>query len=228
MTTTLAGEGEIKKEENGHKFSKADREYIRGHFITIEEFGSRTNVPVSVVHSDVLQRLFPKPTYIFDDGTEWYPPGYVSLMKYALRANTTFAAAFKMRTREALKKLKNHNPEHFEVAIAEERSRSDGSLEAIAEEMWNDYYTGEYGACLKNPVCGTIIRKALLVNDISKLISSPRLADAVWRQQLKERVNALDRLELPFAEYDRLRFGRPLTRDKLITEVKLKYKGLFS
>jgi hypothetical protein len=44
-----------------------------------------------------------------------------------------------------------------------------------------------------------------------------------WLAELHALVDELDALEPPFAPYDRLRFGGPISRDTLIDDVRARF-----
>ena len=51
-------------------------------------------------------------------------------------------------------------------------------------------------------------------------MSCPR---GFWREHVHQLVDELDALEPPFAPYDRLRAGGPVSRDRLIDEVRERF-----
>jgi hypothetical protein len=77
--------------------------------------------------------------------------------------------------------------------------------------------------CLKRATPENIVRKGWLVPRIEQLMRNPRANDAVWRNKLSWMVDELDALERPFAAYDRIRFGSPRSRDRLITAARRAY-----
>lgn len=79
-----------------------------------------------------------------------------------------------------------------------------------AEAEWQSYWAGLYGVCLRSATPENIVRKEMLLQRIDELLSG-----------LRARVDDLDALEREFApSYDRLRFGRPTTRDTHITRLR--------
>ena len=93
--------------------------------------------------------------------------------------------------------------------------------QATAEEEWAAYLSGQY-VCLASVSPVTIIDKAKYVDRVRSAVAlleqDPR--DPVGRGSLEEAVNALDRLERPMTDYDRLRFGGPTSRDTWIDDVR--------
>ena len=75
-----------------------------------------------------------------------------------------------------------------------------------AEAELDAYLDGTYFVCLRDATVENVERKGFLVDEIRR-----RLAE------LRPLVEELDALERPFSpDYDRMRFGRPPTRDELI------------
>lgn len=92
------------------------------------------------------------------------------------------------------------------------------------EEVLNGYLNGTYFICVRDATVVNIARKNEVVDDIRAMLSEPRADDPDWRESLHRTVDELDELERPFSpDYDRVRFGRPTTRDELITEVRRRY-----
>jgi hypothetical protein len=67
-------------------------------------------------------------------------------------------------------------------------------------------------------------RKGELLKLISAQFARRAADDDEWRRQLHELVDGLDALEPPFAHYDRMRFGGPVSRDELITAPRRDYR----
>ena len=123
----------------------------------------------------------PGPSYVLDDGREFYPKDY--------REHETDEVRFKAR-------------------LMQETQQSGVSLDI--EQEWQAYLAGIYGVCLRSATPENIVRKEALLHRIDDLLG-----------ELGAAVDALDALEREFApDYDRLRFGRPTTRDTHITRVR--------
>jgi hypothetical protein len=87
---------------------------------------------------------------------------------------------------------------------------------------------GIYFVCLRRATPENIVRKEWLVSSIRALLDAPDPANAVWCSDLRAQVDELDELERPFSpDYDRQRFGRPPTRDELITAPRRLFPSLF-
>jgi Family of unknown function (DUF6058) len=91
--------------------------------------------------------------------------------------------------------------------------------EASAE--WEAYLSGQ-NVCLYTVTPANIQRKSYLVDAVSRALAEP-LQSASWLQELHGLVDELDQLEPPFAPYDRLRFGGPVSRDTAIDAVRARF-----
>jgi hypothetical protein len=80
---------------------------------------------------------------------------------------------------------------------------------AEGEAEWASYLSGRY-VCLHSVSPTTIQRKDQLM----------RAIEVAPRNEVKKLVDELDELEPEFTEYDRLRFGGPVSRDTHITAVR--------
>jgi hypothetical protein len=96
---------------------------------------------------------------------------------------------------------------------------------AVAE--WDGYLSGQY-VCLRAVTPETIRRKDELAAEIETLLAEPRVGRAEWVAALSRAVDELDDLEPPFAPYDRLRYGGPVSRDRLIDGVRDRYLRIAS
>jgi hypothetical protein len=206
----------------GYPTSEKDKKYITTNFLNLDGFSTEIKVSPEEILSLESRKLFPKPTYLFADGTRWYPPSYVALFKRARKNNKTFASAFQDEIRAALTKLRKERDHDFSIVLLGEGFGTNEDLDMVVKKIWDDFQSGGYGACLKNPACGTIIKKSLTMHAITSLISSPRPADPEWRRLLRDSVENLDKLEAPFTDFDRVRFGK-ISRDVLIHDVRKKY-----
>jgi hypothetical protein len=95
-------------------------------------------------------------------------------------------------------------------------------------EEWDAYLTGLYAVCLRDVRPATILRKSALVESLRALLAEPRPDDDEWRQRLRTEVDELDELERPFSpDLDRVRFGKPPTRDELVEGPRRSYPDVF-
>jgi hypothetical protein len=77
--------------------------------------------------------------------------------------------------------------------------------------------------CLKSVSPSTIQLKNTLVAGIDAALRDSRPNSAEWLGSLHVLVDKLDALELPFTDYDRLRFGGPVSRDTYIDKVRADF-----
>ena len=211
------------------RFSNLEKEYIRSNFMNLDDLSLKLQMSPKEILNLVSREMFPRPTYVFEDGIQWYPKSYVALMRRARRSRMTFGERFQFELKEALVKLKSVDVPSYKIVIeAAADSIRDDQVDATVREIWIEYQRGEFGCCLKNPTCGTIIKKVLLMNAITALTSLPNPTDRQWRNSLKQKVDELDKLEtIMQTHYDRIRFGRPSSRELLITNVRRNYPDIF-
>jgi hypothetical protein len=88
----------------------------------------------------------------------------------------------------------------------------------VAAEKWRSYLSGQY-VCLRSVSPSTIQLKNALIAGIDVALRDPRPESPDWLAGLHMLVDELDALEPPFADYDRLRFGGPVSRDTYIDKV---------
>lgn len=144
---------------------------------------------------EVRPEFAPQASYVLDDGAEFYPHDY-----------------FSQEMDEARFKARLHAEMHAQ------------NITLDPGETWEEYLTGIYGVCLQSVTPENIVRKAALLARIGALTAAPDPQNATWIADLKRAVDALDALERPFSpHYDRVRFGRPPTRDTYIRDVRRRY-----
>jgi hypothetical protein len=114
------------------------------------------------------------------------------------------------------------------VAQFHERFVAAGGNPADADEEYEAWLSGEYGACLHTTSPEAIVAKAGLVNAVGALLGRPAPADRRWCAALRGAVDALDALERPFAAYDRERFGGPSSRDRLIAAARERFPEVWA
>lgn len=90
------------------------------------------------------------------------------------------------------------------------------------DDAWKAYWNGIYGICLKSATPENIVRKNVAIERIQSMLDREG-PDEAWREQLMEAVDELDALERPFCAFDRTYFGRPVSRDTYIEEVRRRY-----
>lgn len=186
----------------------ADVAYIRGNFRPLDELcEDRAESPAEVRALIAAGRL-PQPTYVLDDSTEMFPPDYFTLVDDAGGVDA----------------LRSEFERRFAAA-----ARRYGGLEHDGElaDEWAFYLSGEYGACLRRLTPEEMVRKDRLVKQVDALLADPRPDDEDWARELRERVEELDGVEREFAPFDRIRFGGPVSRDRLITGARERYPDVF-
>jgi uncharacterized protein DUF6058 len=105
-----------------------------------------------------------------------------------------------------------------------ERFLAAGGRAEDAEEEFEAWLGGGYGACLRDPSPEAIVAKGALMTAIGALLARAAPGDAA----LRGAVDALDALERPFAAHDRVRFGGPVSRDRLISEPRARFPDVWS
>jgi hypothetical protein len=93
---------------------------------------------------------------------------------------------------------------------------------------WSAYLAGLYGACLRDVTPEAIVAKDRLVAQLDRALADPRPRDPAWCVTLRADVEALDGLSRPFATCDRIRFGRPTSRDRLIDGPRRAFPEVFA
>jgi Family of unknown function (DUF6058) len=186
--------------------SDADVEYIRSDFVDLDELCRRSSRDPATVRAQIEAGVLPHASYVLDDGGEMVPSDYFALADDAGGAG----------------RLRERFIERYERAATAEHDVS-----ASAEEEWDAYLSGEYGVCLKHVTPETIVRKAALIARIEGLLAKPEPENSDWAGRLRAAVDELDELERRFAAYDRIRFGGPSSRDRLITGTRQSYPEVF-
>lgn len=209
------------------RFEREDERYIRSTFVTLEQLASRCGLTVEELSDWQARGLFPVPTYVTSDGRGWYSAGYAVSVRRARARKTDLHALFIEEFRRALHRIRRAEPGLYSTFV--QASGSEEQSEALAaEEQWKDLLRGEWGVCLKTPWVPCMIQKGRLMQQISSLIASPQADSVAWTGKLRKSVDALDRLEQQFAQWDRTRFGRSISRDTYITEVRARFPSVFS
>lgn len=147
----------------------------------------------------------PRPAYLLPDGTPMFPPDLLAL------AHSAGGIA-------AL-------DEHF-ATRAELAARLIGVALDTRESDWEDYLSGEYGICLRQVTPETLLLKEVLAERIGRALENPRPDDPCWRRTLAFQIDGLDALIRPFARVDRIRFGRPTSRERLVEGPRRRWRWL--
>lgn len=141
----------------------------------------------------MLANRLPLPSYLRSDGTEMVPRDLFALAELAGGVEQV--------------------PAWF-------ASQFDEPADAV--ESWDAYLAGHW-VCLRSVTPENMRRKEELVTAIGGLLAEPQPESSAWLSHLHREIDALDELEPPFAPYDRLRFGGPVSRDRLIYEPRARF-----
>ena len=158
--------------------------------------------------SSPTTRSMPRPTYVLEDGTGFFPHDYFRLADEAGgpdNLRTDFVARW-LTARQAAQ-----------------------AADAL-EQDWEFYLAGTWGVCLRDVTPETIVRKNDLVSSLCELLVLARPNSPDWRDALRTQVDELDALEREFSpDYDRGdQQERPPTRDLLIAEARERYPDVFA
>lgn len=173
-----------------HPMTSADDAYVNAYLVPLETLAARHAVEPDQARAHILAGLLPLPGYLRTDGTEMLPANYFAVVEQAGGAERL-----------------------------ESWFRAQWPTPQDADTQWADYVNGHY-VCLREPVPEGMRRKDELVDQIALQLVDPKPASDRWCATLHSLVDELDALEPPFAPYDRLRFGGPVSRDRSITEVR--------
>ncbi|HLL20825.1 MAG TPA: DUF6058 family natural product biosynthesis protein [Kofleriaceae bacterium] len=175
----------------------ADIDYVRTSYVTLADLGPE--------HATWIGVMLPLPTYRLADGTSYFPRDWARLAVDAGSAAST-RGLFARRYHAAAAAL--GEPDQLAVA-------------------WQAYLAGLYGACLREVTPENIVAKARLVARLDRALACPAPDQLAWCATLRADVEALDGISRPFATCDRIRFGRPTSRERLITDVRERYPHAF-
>jgi Family of unknown function (DUF6058) len=206
--------------------SLEDDAYIRSHFVDLDWLAKKSGVDGLILTRWQEQSLFPQPTYVTEDGLEWYPPPYAELIRRAAARKIDLKALFKEDFLCALERLRHTDPGGYRGELAGPGGTA-LSPEEDVELNWQGFVSGEFGACLRMAWVPCMLRKGKLMRTIEELAAKPALDDANWRRRLRRAVDSLDRLEMPFAHWDRVRFGKPVSRDTHIQAIRQRFPDVF-
>lgn len=168
----------------------------------------------------------PRPTYVTEDGKDWYPPAYAELVRRATAQKMDQKALFHRDFERALERLRRTDPTGYR-AEPTGPGRTEISPESDTESNWQGFLSGEYGACLRAAWVPCMLRKGKLMWAIEELVAKSELDDPSSRTRLRRSVDSLDRLEMPFAQWDRIRIGKPVSRDTHIRSIRLRFPEVF-
>ncbi len=190
------------------RLTDADIDYVRDNYVTLAELcANRVDTPKQV-EGLIADGLMPRPSYVLEDGTGYFPRDYFRLADEA-GGPAKLRESFAERHRAA-------------TLAGQERNQLD--------EDWELYLGGVWGVCLRDVTPETIVRKNALVSSVCELLMLARPTSQEWRESLRAQVDELDVLEREFSpDYDRGDQQERLpTRDLLITAARERYPELFS
>lgn len=182
-----------------------DLRYVLTTFLPLEEIARREQLEEGRLARWIEAGRLPRPTYLLPDGTAVFPTDLVALVRCAGGIDAL--------------------PEHFARRI-EVAACAIGIASNTRESDWEDYLSGEYGICLRQVTPETLVLKEALVERIGRALDDPRPEDAGWRRSLAFEIDGLDALIRPFARVDRMRFGRPTSRERLIDAPRRRWAWL--
>ncbi len=176
-----------------HPMTPADDEYVTEWFAPLEEIAAQAGETVDELRRMVLSNRLPLPSYIRSDGAQMVTRDLLELRDRAGGVDRL--------------------PEYF-------ASQFDDPADALS--AWDGYLAG-HSVCLRSVTPEGMQRKDELVDAIEAQLEQPEPGSSGWLVDLHALVDELDALEPPFAPYDRLRFGRPVSRDRLIDDVRTQF-----
>src|SRR5215211_6977076 len=168
----------------------ADVAYVEANYFTLGQLCvGRAETPAAVKRL-IAGGVLPAPSYVLDDGTEWFPADHFVLVDQAGGTDV----------------LRSHFESRHEAA---------GGDPVVREADWEGCLSGLYGVCLRQVSPETMVRKTQLVESLTALLAKPERDSGEWRAQLRRQVWELDALEREFSpDYDRVRFNELPTRDR--------------
>lgn len=182
-----------------------DLEYVRTNYFSLEEVARREQVESDQLAGWIQAGHLPRPAYLLPDETPMFPHDLLALVRSAGGVDT-LPAHFAQRTELAARLL--------------------GFGANTREADWEDYRSGEYGICLRQVTPETLVLKEALVERLDRALAAPRPEDPRWRRALAFEVDGLDALIRPFAQVDRVRFGRPTSRERLVVAPRRRWQWL--
>jgi Family of unknown function (DUF6058) len=176
-----------------HPMTSDDDAYVTSWYARLEDVAAAAGYDADEIRRLMLANRLPLPSYIRSDGAQMVARDLLDLVAEAGSVDRLI--------------------EWF-------AARFDSPAKAIGE--WDAYLSGQY-VCLREVRPETMRRKDELIDAIGDELTAPRPQSAQWLERLHALVDELDEIEPPFAPYDRLRFGGPVSRDRLIDDVRRHY-----
>ena len=182
-----------------------DLDYVCSSYLPLDSLAQREGIHGDRLAAWIEAGRLPRPAYLLPDGTAVFPPDLLDLVRSAGDIDA-LPAHFAQRTELAARLL--------------------GIGANTREADWEDYLSGEYGICLRQVTPETLVLKEALVERIDRALAEPQPQDPRWRRTLAFEVGGLDALIRPFARVDRIRFGRPTSRERLVEAPRRRWEWL--
>jgi Family of unknown function (DUF6058) len=176
-----------------HPMTAEDDAYVSSWYTSLDELADTHGRDVDELRRLMLANRLPLPSYIRSDGAQMVAKDLLDLVEAAGGSD--------------------HLPEWF-------AEQWPAPAEAVRE--WDDYLSGRY-VCLRSVTPSNMRRKNEVCAAIEAQVNDPTPDDEAWLEHLHTLVDELDLIEPPFARYDRLRFGGPVSRDRLIDDVRRRF-----
>lgn len=176
-----------------HPMAPQDDSYVNDNYVDLRRACSGRLQTPDEIRHDMLGERLPLPSYLRSDRVEMVPADYFQLADQA----------------GGVERL----PEWF---------RAHWDDPKLAAEEWDSYLSGQY-VCLRQITPATIQQKTAVSDGIKRELEDPRPESGAWLDRLHALIDELDSITAPFTDYDRHRFGGPVSRDVLINEIRAKY-----
>jgi hypothetical protein len=176
-----------------HAMTSDDDAYVSTWFTPLEALADDRGIDPDELRRLMLANRLPLPSYVRSDGRQMVARDLLELPRRA---------------------------GGFEQLPAWFAAQFDETTKAVEE--WDSYLAGHY-VCLRSVTPENMKRKDTLVQAIEAALAGPDRNSPEWLVRLHALVDELDALEPPFAPYDRLRFGGPVSRDTLIDAVRASF-----
>ncbi len=174
-------------------------------YLRLEDIADREGIDSRRLRDWIEAGSLPRPAYLLPDATPMFPADLLAVARSA----------------GGVEPLAQHFATRMELA-----ARLVGSVASTREPDWQDYLSGEYGICLRQVTPETLVLKEALVDRIGRQLEEPRPDDPCWRSTLAFQVEGLDVLLRPFTPADRVRFGRPTSRERLVEGPRRRWSWL--
>lgn len=193
----------------GMPLDETDVAYVSDQYQSLARACEQCSFDESEIRTLMLAGRLPLPCYVLPNGTPMVPHDYFQLLAEAGSVDAL--------------------PALFQTRLAQAARDQNLSMEdAEVEAAWFGFLSGHWGVCLNNATPESIVAKTKLIGEVRELLSEPQTDSRVWRECLREAVNALDALERTFTRYDHIRFGRLPSRVLYVDQVREKYPEAFA